>query len=118
MSTMLQRRSTDRHLVSLENLTPTMAKVDLKKFEDEKRREFGQILARCVELAGLTNKEAAVRFGIDQGQFSRWLSGMENPQVWRFHSDELLGPALIAAQAEVTEGATVETIIKLRRKVG
>lgn len=98
-----------------------MAKADLagvKKVDDVGRQRFGAVLARSVELAGLIDKEAAARLKVDDGQFSRWLRGVENPQVWRFHQDELLGPALIAAQAEVTEGATVRTVIELRRKVG
>lgn len=71
-----------------------------------------------MELAGLTDKQAAEELGADRAQFSRWLSGVENAQTWRFHEHDLLGPALIAAQAEVTEGAVIRTVIELRRKVG
>lgn len=107
------------HRNSLASVRPTMAKADLKKVEEEKgRRIFGQICARAVELAGLIDKEAAARLGVEPPQFSRWLAGTENPQCWRFHQDDLLGPALIAAQAEQTEGVTMRTVIELRRKVG
>ena len=106
------------HRLSLEDVQPRMAKVDLKKVEDAARRSFGLVLARCVALASLTQKEAAGRLGVDPAQFARWISGVENGQVWRFHHDDVLGPALIAAQAEATDGATVRTVIELRRKVG
>lgn len=104
--------------IKFDDVPTRMAKADLNKVAEAGRRRFGHVLARAVELAGLTDKEAADQLGADRAQFSRWLSGMENAQTWRFHEHELLGPALIAAQAEVTEGATVRTIIELRRKVG
>ena len=118
MANMVANTAVSAHRLSLENVTPRMAKVDLKKVEEQARRAFGEGLERSVELAGLIHKEAAGRMGVDPAQFARWISGAENAQVWRFHQDELLGPALIAAQAEVTEGATVRTVIELRRKVG
>jgi hypothetical protein len=55
---------------------------------------------------------------VSRAQFSRWLLGKENAQVWRWYQHDTLGPALIAAQAEVTPGATVRTVIELTRKVG
>lgn len=118
MSQSLASDDMTAHRLSLENVTPRMAKVDLKKVEEAARRAYGEVLARAVDLAGLIQKEAAARLKVDPAQFARWISGAENAQVWRFHQDELLGPALIAAQAEVTDGATVRTVIELRRKVG
>jgi len=106
---------------SLDTVTTRMAKVEtlnVQKKDEVARQRFGRVLARSVELAGLIDKEAAARLKVDFSQFSRWLLGKENGQVWRWHDDELLGPALIAAQAEVTEGAIVRTVIELRRKVG
>jgi len=96
-----------------------MAKVVVNKVDEERGRvDFGQILRRAVELAGLIEKEAADRLKVERSQFSRWLCGKENAQTWRFHQDELLGPALIAAWAEVTPGAHIQTVITLDRKVG
>lgn len=108
-----------RHRLNVDAVRPTMAKAVLTKIdEDAARLRFGQILARAVELSGLIDKQAADELGVDRAQFSRWLNGKENPQVWRFHEHDLLGPALIAAQAEVTPGATIRTVIELERKVG
>ena len=107
------------HRINLDDVRPQMAKADLKKVdEDTLRRNFGEILRRAVELAGLIEKEAADQLAVDRAQFSRWLSGKENAHVWKFQAHELLGPALIAAQAEVTPGATIRTVIELERKVG
>ena len=66
----------------------------------------------------MIDKEAASRLRVDRGQLSRWFSGIENAHVWKFQADDVLGPALIAAQAEATPGATVRTVIELERKVG
>jgi len=107
------------HRNSFDDVRPVMAKADLKKVADaQKRRAFGQILSRAVELAGLLDKDVCDRLDVDRGQLSRWFSGMENAQVWKFQADDLLAPALIAAQAEVTPGATIHTVIELTRKVG
>lgn len=108
-----------RHRIRFDDVHPVPAKADLKKVdEDQLRANFGHILSRAVELAGLIDKDAANRLGVERAQFSRWLSGKENPMVWKFHADALLGPALIAAQAEVTPGAIIRTVIELERKVG
>jgi Ni/Co efflux regulator RcnB len=118
-SSSLANQPPNGHRHNFEDVRPQMAKASINKKDDETaRREFGQVLARCVELSGMTDKEAADELGTDRAQFSRWMTGKENPQVWRFHQHDLLGPALIAAQAEVTPGATVRTVIELTRKVG
>jgi hypothetical protein len=119
MSEMVHRISGDGHHIHFDDVAPTMAKANLKKVDDATgRARWGEILRRAVELSGLIEKEAAERLKVDRAQFSRWLSGHENAHTWKFHIDELLGPALIAAQAEVTLGATIRTVIELERKVG
>lgn len=111
--------SGDRHRNSFADVRPTMAKADLKKVDEaEKRRKFGQILARAVQIAGLMNKEVCERLVVDAGQLSRWFAGTENAHVWKFQDDELLGPAFLEAQAEVTPGATIRKVIELTKVVG
>jgi len=97
------------------NVTLRQAKADLHSVEnaDEGRASFGAVLRRAVELAGLAEKDAADRLGVDRAQFSRWFSGKENAQVWKFHADPVLGPALIRAQAEATRGVAVRTVIDI-----
>ena len=105
------------HRHNLDDVPLVMAKADLTKGDEERgREEYGQILRRSVELAGLTEKDAAARLGVERSQFSRWLSGKENAQVWRWHADDVLGPALIQAQAEVTPSARIRVVIDLERR--
>jgi hypothetical protein len=107
------------HHIKFDDVHPVMAKADLTKVDEARgRAKWGAILRRAVELAGLIEKEAAEQLKVDRAQFSRWLSGHENAHTWKFHVHDLLGPALLAAQAEETEGATIRTVIELRRKVG
>lgn len=110
------------HPLSLEKGQKPMAKAGLtaiKNLDEARYRAyFGQILGRAIELAGLIDKEAATQLGVDPAVLSRWISGKENAQCWRFYAHELLGPCLIAAQAEVTPGARIRTVIELERKVG
>jgi hypothetical protein len=107
------------HHIKFDEVAPVMAKADRKKVDEAvQRQRFGEILRRAVELSGLIEKDAADQMDVERGQFSRWLSGKENAHVWKFQAHELLGPALIAAQAEVTPGATIRTVIELERKIG
>ena len=103
----------------MDDVHPSMAKAVVNKVDDAtKRARFGAILRRSVELSGLIEKDAAERLKVDRAQFSRWLSGIENAHVWKFFDDDLLGPSLLGAMAEETEGASIRTVIELRRKVG
>jgi hypothetical protein len=107
------------HLLCREIGAAPMAKASLTKSEElDGRRRYGRVVARAVELCSLTNSEAADRVKVDRAQFQRWLSGLENAQTWRLHADDLIGPALLAAQAEDTPGATIRNVIELHRKVG
>jgi hypothetical protein len=110
---------TVRHRLNVDDVRPVMAKVVVKKIDEAaERAKYGHILARAVELAGYIDKQAADELGVDRAQFSRWLTGKENAQTWRFQSHDILGPALLSAQAEQTRGATIRTVIELERKVG
>ena len=107
------------HRIKFDDVRPQMAKADLNKVDEARgRAKWGAILRRSVELAGLIEKEAAEQMKVDRAQFSRWLSGLENPQTWKFFVHDLLGPAMLAAMAEETEGASIRTVIELRRRVG
>lgn len=119
MASILPTTPQPSHRHKFDDVRPRTAKASIKKVDEhDSRAKFGAILRRAVELAGLVEKDAADRLGADRAQFSRWLSGKENAMVWKFHADDLLGPALIAAQAEVTPGAVIRTVIELERRVG
>ena len=110
---------TDRaHPQRLEDVRPTMAKADLKKLEQLQREAHGRVLARALQIAGLTQKEAAAALGTDESTLSRWIAAKESQQTWRFQQHRKLGAALLLAQAEDETGVIVRHVIELERKVG
>jgi len=122
MSDSLFEAGSPRHLLSRENPRPTMAKADLS--EKEKRESFGKILRRAQQILGKNRDEMAALLGVDPGQLGRWYSGMENPQLFRYHNarsaeGDPLTPrdALRIAEAEDARDArlVIETVIRMTR---
>ncbi len=124
MSSSLQSLPIDAPLKRLENVRAEMAKALLNTVESDPeasaREAFGRVIRRAVALSGMSDKEACVALGaavdvdaepIDKAQFSRWLSGKENPQVWRFYAVRSLRDSLRAAEA-LDAGLVVETVIR------
>lgn len=104
---------TDVHPQRLEDVRPQMAKVDLKKVETTAKEQHGRVLARAIQIAGLTRKEAAALVDLDEQSLSRQLSAKEAQQTWRFQQHPTLGPALLLAQAEDETGVVVRHVIEL-----
>lgn len=105
-----------RHLNTLADLAPAMAKADLKKVEA--RRAIGRVVARVFELAGKTQKEAAALLGHkSEATVSRWIAGTERPHFDELESVEAFAAVLVIAWAEVRgHGVEVETIVRVRRE--
>jgi hypothetical protein len=98
---------------------PRMAKAELPdRTISEKRADYGRILRRASELAGLNRDQTAEALRVDKAQISRWWSGDENAQTWRYQDHPVLKPTVLVAQAEATQGAVVEMLIRLERKAG
>lgn len=96
-----------------------MAKADLAAPTlREKREEYGRILRRASELAGMNRDQTGDALGVDPSQISKWWSGDENAQTFRYQAHPVLKGTLLIAQAEATQGAIVETLIKVERRVG
>lgn len=108
----------DAHPQRLEDVRPAMAKADLKKVEQQQREAHGRVLARAIQLAKLSQKEAADLLGTDESTLSRWLAAKESQQTWRFQQHPTLGPALLVAQAEDETDVIVRHVIEVSRKVG
>jgi len=106
------------HPQRLEDVRLEMAKADLKKVEQAQREAHGRVLARSIQIAGLTQKEAAAALGTDESTLSRWIAAKEAQQTWRFQQHRTLGPALLLAQAEDETGVIVRHVIEMERKVG
>lgn len=90
-----------------------MAKAKLDLTNREERAEYGAILRRASEIAGLNRDETADALKVDPAQVSRWWSGDEAAQPWRYRRCEKLRRALIAADAEDATGVIVRTVIEI-----
>jgi ribosome-binding protein aMBF1 (putative translation factor) len=94
-----------------------MAKAELPDVTiREKRAEYGQVLRRASEIAGLDRNQTAEKLRVDPAQVSRWWSGDENPQTWRYRQDERLRIAYLRAQAEVDGAVRVRTVIEVEER--
>lgn len=102
------------HLLSLEKLRPRMAKVNLKEIETVEKTAYGRVIARAIQIAGLSKKEAADVLAVDEGQLGRWISGKETPQTWRFRAVPQLRRALLFAEADDNEEVVVQTTLIVR----
>lgn len=91
---------------------PRMAKMKLDRTIYEERAEYGAILRRASELAGMNRDETARALMVDPAQVSRWWSGDEPAQPWRYRRHAKLRQALIAADAEDATGVIVRTVIE------
>lgn len=87
------------HPQRLDDVRPEMAKAGLKKLEDG-REAHGRVLARAIQIAGLSQKEAADALDTDPSTLNRWLQAKEPQQTWRFEQHAVIGPAYLQAQAE------------------
>jgi hypothetical protein len=118
MSSMPDRLA-DAPRISRETPKARMAKATMPDVTiSEKRAAYGQILRRASELAGFNRDQTADALKVDPAQISRWWSGAENPQGWRYQDHPVLKQTVLVAQAEATQGAVVEMLIRLERKAG
>lgn len=84
---------------------------------DAWKQKHGRAIERALELAGMTKQFASDRMGYpvgDQSAISKWIAGVERPQMEKLLAIEELRPWLVIAQAEVF-GLPVETTIAVRR---
>lgn len=107
-----------RHLVLPERTSGRQAKVDLRIPDAECKRRIGSALQHAVNLAHLSNKEAAAAVGVDDGQFGRWISGSENAQIARVMACEALKkPFLVAFIAEFADASIeIRTVFTVKEE--
>lgn len=97
-----------------------MAKAKLGLTLREERAEYGAILRRASEIAGMNRDQTADALKVQPAQVSRWWSGDEAAQTWRYRRNKKLRLALLAADAEDATGVIVRTVIEFpsEKKVG
>lgn len=111
MSSSLQPAATSCHRKCLDDVSPTMAKADLKRLAIEHfRAEIGRMLDRAIGASGLSKKEAAALMECDAAQLARWIAGSERLQLDKLLMVEALRKPLICALAQLV-GAQVITRI-------
>ncbi len=110
----------DRHLLSLENLSPHMAKADLKKVE-ALRRAVGNAVERARRAIGWTQDQLAgeiatvlEREKFDTGQLAKWESGKERPQFDVLFAIEPIRWPLIESISQLDP--TVEVVREIRKR--
>ena len=77
---------------------------------------IGSAIQRAVSAAGLSNKEAAAKIGVNDSQFGKWLSGNEPPQVHRVFAVEELQQPFIVALARMIDCCEEETTLRFRMR--
>jgi len=94
-----------------------MVKAALKNLEMDGRTMIGAAISRAIALVGWSQKEAAGKLNLDQGQFAKWISGQERPQMDKLWAVPELRIPLVQAFAEQLEEELVEirTVITLKR---
>lgn len=115
MAAILQQSAAPRHLDRLENLSRRQAKADFKEIDEVWRQRVGGAIARAIQLAGLSQKEAAAACGRDQAQVARWVNGGERPQMDALFAVEALRGPLVIALAQLADDIEVTTTIAIRR---
>jgi hypothetical protein len=92
----------------------------LRKLEvgSEARQFVGRIIARAIEVAEMSHKEASIRMGLsdDGAQISRWCSGVEPPSLARIASVPRLACGLSVALAELSDLTEVRTVISIKQE--
>lgn len=117
MSSIVNPAAIDAPLIRCEVSKARMAKAELPDFTiREKRAKYGKKLRRASEIAGLDRNQTADELKVDPAQISRWWSGDENPQMWRYDDCYRLRSALLIAEAEAHgAGVEVETTVRIKR---
>lgn len=109
----------DKRSERLAGVHPQMLKAgsegDRQKLADL-RPLIGQLVARALQLMGITKQDAAYRMGYDDpGTISRWCSGTERPLFDKLFQVPGFDVAYVLAMAERNQAMKVETTVTISR---
>lgn len=120
MNSSVRHHSDAVHPQTLGDVRPVMAKASVKKVNECWKVAHGRVLVRAIQIAGLSQKEAADALGTDESTLSRWLKAKEPQQTWRFEQHPVIGTAYLQAQAETRaaddSAVVVVTQISIRQR--
>ena len=114
MPTTLTPQGLGGHLKSLDIGKPKMAKANVNAVDVDWNQRIGRAIQRAVSIVGLSHKEAAARVGVDDAEFSRWLSGVRRPQFDKLFAVEELRWPVIQCLAQLDEHVQVDTLLRRR----
>lgn len=79
---------------------------------------LGRLIARCLQLAGVTEDQAAKEMGYaDPSELSKWIYETKAPSLIRIMSAPVLHVPFLEAQAErLADQVQVEKLIRITRK--
>ena len=106
---------------ALESVRPRMARADLSSstaVANDFRSEFGAVVERVRQRAGLSLKQFADRIKRDERQIARWINGTERPQFDAIFAREEFRPLVVEAIAEIAgAGVQLETVVRVTRRI-
>ena len=114
MSTTLTPQGLGGHLKSLDIGKPKMAKANVNAVDIDWSQQIGRAIQRAVSIVGLSHKEAAAKVGVDEAEFSRWLTGVRRPQLDKLLAVEELRWPVIESLARLDERVQVDTLLRRR----
>jgi hypothetical protein len=86
-----------------------------KPLAEEFKPLIGRAIERCILLSGMTKQEAAYEMGYtDASALSRWIAGVEQPQLHRLFSVRALQPFLIVALGQMCKDVVITTNVSVR----
>lgn len=108
----------------LSEVTPTMAKADLKKVEADYRKRVGECIRRARKAVDWTLKELGGEIekatgrtpdSVDTAQLSRWEAGTERPHFDALFAVDALRGSLLLELARLSDRIEVLHVIQIRR---
>lgn len=122
MSHSIRSNAVDSHALLLGIGRPSAAKVSAKNLGNVElqldwNQALGRALNRAIGLVGWSSKEAAVKVGVCEADFSKWLSGARRAHLDRILAVEELRRPFLVAIVGLTEKVEITITIPMSSAV-